>query len=74
MSHAQPIKLTFDSHPDIMTEKDKDEIVEVKPKGDSKIVEPAVGKSDIMKRRFTRSMESLSIPNTMEQNGDPIFF
>ena len=73
MSHAHPIKLTFDSQPDIMTEKDKDEIGELKPKGDSKIIEPTVGKYEIMKWIFTRSIEILSMPKTMEQNGEPIF-
>ena len=39
-----------------------------------KTVEPIIRKSDIVNSRFTRSMESIYVPKTMEHNDEPIFF
>ena len=66
MYHAHCVELNFDSHPDIMKEKGKNEVGEIKPKGDCKLLELAIEKFERINRRFMRSMESISIPNTME--------
>ena len=39
----------------------------------NKLLEPILGKYETTSRIFTRSMVSLSIPKTMEQNSEPIF-
>ena len=71
--HDHPVELKFYSQPDIMTKKGKNEVGQIKAKGDSKLLELTVGKFERINRRFTRSIASLSIPKTMEQNAEPIF-
>ena len=67
------INLSFDSHPKTMSREGKNELRGVKLKDDNKHLEPVMGKYETTSRRFTRSMVSLSIPKTMEQNSEPIF-
>ena len=56
-----------------MSGEGKNELRGVKLKDDNKILEPVMGKSETTSRRFIRSMVTLSIPKTMEQNSEPIF-
>ena len=67
------VNLSFDSHPKTMSGKGKNKLRGVKLKDDNKLLEPVMGKSETTSQRFTRSMVSLSIPKTMEQNSEPIF-
>ena len=65
-------KSTGNLYSKVMEEREKHEVKGKNLEGDNKTLEPSMRQSEMLNRRFTRSMISLSVPRTIEQSSEPI--